>query len=289
MSEEHGRKASHGAGGGRRAPSDPAACSPPGEACRGRHQEPGRFWRLPGTSPSQGVCRARGGREVWAAPLGKLGEGGGLGRWSAGMASSGGQRGCQWGLPVDAWSPGSQEEAWAHPALPAPPPSPCHPPPCRPPEQKAEAGRAVLTGRRLGPRLRMWPPNSSGQEDATPGTDRHLGGSWVQELGSAQALRTAELSRCSAELSPGLRQSPPSSPRFSKNEAGSSQKKAFLPTQKSVQASTPPLPNRHPARCGEPCGEGDWGKDVRGLSLLHLLEGPQAGKAGLSLGRGHRG
>lgn len=217
---------------------------------------------------------------------GKSGEGGGPREGGRqGMASSGGQR----GLPVDAWSPRAhRRKRGPTQPLPAPPPSPRHPPPCRPPEQKAEAGRAVLTGGGWAPgsecglptaRVRRTPPPTQTDTWAAPGCR-----SWAQP----RQLRTAELSPDAQQSSaPGLRQSPPSSPRFSKNEAGSSQKRLSSP-QKSVQASTPPLPNRHPARCGEPCGEGDWG-GCRGLSLLHP-EGPRAGKARRpsSLGRGRR-
>ena len=77
---------------------DPAARSPPGEACNdktsGGSLEGSEH--LPSTSPHpEGSARACG-IGVWAAPQGKSGEGGGP--WEGGregLASSGGQ----WGLP----------------------------------------------------------------------------------------------------------------------------------------------------------------------------------------------
>lgn len=125
---------------------DPSARSPPGEACNdktsGGSLEGSEH--LPSTSPHpEGSARAcRIG--VWAAPQGKSGEGGGPreGGWE-GLASSGGQ----WGLPVGTQGPRTHRRKCgpARP-LPAPPPTPRHPPPCRPPERKAAVGRAVLTG-----------------------------------------------------------------------------------------------------------------------------------------------
>lgn len=204
-----------------------------------------QFWKvltLPSTSPSQGVLPGpAGGREFGRSLGGSWGKEGVLGRVvgrdglirRAEGAASGG---CQWTLGAR----GLTGETWAHPALPAPPPSPCHPPPCRPPEQKAEAGRAVLTG--------GWAPGSECGLPAArvrrthPRHRQHLGGSWVQELGSAKAAqdRRAE-ARCSASSSPGgWRQSPPSSPRFSKNEAGSKSEEAFLPRKSQCRPAPPP-------------------------------------------------
>ena len=60
-----------------------------------------------------------------------------------GLASSGGQ----WGLPVGTQGPRThRRKCGSARPLPAPPPTPRHPPPCRPPERKAAVGRAVLTG-----------------------------------------------------------------------------------------------------------------------------------------------
>lgn len=113
---------------------------------------------------------------------------------------------------------GSQEETWAHPAPACTPSKPSPPTSLQTPRTKGRSWKGCADRGRLGPRLRMWSPNSSGQEDATPDTDRHLGGSWVQELGSAQAAqdRRAE-PRCSAELSPGAEtESPLEPPIFQK-------------------------------------------------------------------------
>lgn len=182
-------------------------------------------------------------------PWGSWGKEGVLGRVvGRGWPHPEGRGGCQWGLPVDAWSPRAhRRKRGPTQPLPAPPPSPCHPPPCRPPEQKAEAGRAVLTGGGWAPgsecglpaaRVRRTPPPTQTDTWAAPGCR-----SWAQP----RQLRTAELSPDAQQSSaPGLRQSPPSSPRFSKNEAGSSQKRPSSP-QKSVQASTPPPPKQTPS------------------------------------------
>lgn len=157
-------------------------------------------------------------------PWGSWGKEGVLGRVvGRGWPHPEGRGGCQRGLPVGAASgrlepEGSQEETWAHPAPACTPSKPLPPTSLQTPRTKGRSWKGCADGGRLGPRLRMWPPSSSGQEDATPDTDRHLGGSWVQELGSAQAAqdRRAE-PRCSAELSPRAEtESPLEPPIFQK-------------------------------------------------------------------------
>lgn len=125
----------------------------------------------------------------------------------------------------------------------------------------------------------------TGRGGRHPRHGRTPGGSWFPSpagrlLGAGAGLipgqdRGAEPQQ-SVELSPEAEtESPPEPPVF-QNEVGSSQKRLSSP-QKSAQASTPPLPSRHPARRGEPCRGGASG-GCRGLSLLPP-KAPRVGKA----------
>ena len=223
---------------------DPAARSPPGEACNdktsGGSLEGSEH--LPSTSPHpEGSARACG-IGVWAAPQGKSGEGGGPREGGReGLASSGGQ----WGLPVGTQGPRThRRKCGSARPLPAPPPTPRHPPPC-------SSRKGCADGERLAPGSECTQsPNRPGGEDATPDTDGRQGargspprpgGSWVRELGSSQ-VRTVEQSPNNQwSLAPRLRRSPPPSPQFSKMKWA--QVRRGFPPRKS-QHRPAPLPSR---------------------------------------------
>lgn len=180
----------------------------------------------------------------------------------------------------------SQEEMWVRPAPACTPSNPSPPTSLQTPRKKGSSRKGCADGERLAPGSECTQsPNRPGGEDATPDTDGRQGargspprpgGSWVRELGSSQ-VRTVEQSPNNQwSLAPRLRRSPPPEPPVFQNEVGSSQKRLSSP-QKSAQASTPPLPSRHPARRGEPCRGGASG-GCRGLSLLPP-KAPRVGKA----------
>lgn len=157
---------------------------------------------------------------------------------------------------------------WVRPAPACTPSNPSPPTSLQTPRKKGSSRKGCADGERLAPGSECTQsPNRPGGEDATPDTDGRQGargspprpgGSWVRELGSSQ-VRTVEQSPNNQwSLAPRLRRSPPPEPPVFQNEVGSSQKRLSSP-QKSAQASTPPLPSRHPARRGEPCRGGASG------------------------------